>query len=193
MRWINVCCSCVAREASPSSNLVRGPLSSSSIRRSEVIDVGQRRSHVVRHAMEQDFLFLNFGIQTLMGDDGFARALQDGLFRFERFAQPLEQQNAAGRRRSSPWLRVALPRRCRFCSIHGPDLARSAPPFSQHSSASMRKFSRKGEASASGRRCSLFSSAGQSAASQAGGEPNNRRAPDCSRAKRTKPSASSTA
>ena len=40
-------------------------------------DVGQRGRHFIRDTMEQDLLFLDFGIQSLMCDDRFARPLQD--------------------------------------------------------------------------------------------------------------------
>ena len=42
--------------------------------------------------MQEDFFFLNFGIQTLVRDNRFARALQDGFFRLKRCPEALDQE-----------------------------------------------------------------------------------------------------
>ena len=78
--------------------------------------------HFIGHAMEQDFLFLDFGIEPLMRDDRFARPLQDGFFRLERGAQPFEEQDRTGLPPSSRSLPV------RSCSPRGspPPTGRSA-------------------------------------------------------------------
>ena len=126
---------------------VRGPLSSMFDQSQRGNDVGQRGAHFVGHAMEQDFLFLDFGVQALMRDDGFARPLQDLLLRLERLPETFQEQDrliVTSSARSLP-VRTASPLASR--STHGPDLTRSSPPFPQHSSASIRKFSRNGDAS----------------------------------------------
>src|ERR1044071_5219862 len=78
-------------------------------------------------------------------------------------------------------------------STQGPDLICRLPFSRQQSSASIRKFSRNGEASATGSIPPFSCSAGQRSPSQAGVSPNKRNTPAASRAKRVSPSASSTA
>ena len=48
--------------------------------------------------LQQDFLFLHFGIQALISDHGLARLLEHRFFRLENFAEPLQEQDrlAAG-------------------------------------------------------------------------------------------------
>ncbi len=154
--------------------------------------VGQRRSHIVRHAMEQDFLFLNFRIQTLMGDDSFARALQDGLFRFERFTEPLDQQNglAGGGHCRCFELHfhavvILLNPRSRFGAVGAAFfptfLGVDEEVFEEGRSVGQRQSARRFRAPAKARRATRA------------GSPTIGARPIARRVKRTKPSASSTA
>ena len=72
-------------------SLRRGPFHFEEAKRSD--DVAERGGHVFGHAMQQNFLLLNFGIEPLMRDHGLTRFLQHGLLRFEGFAEFFEKQN----------------------------------------------------------------------------------------------------
>jgi hypothetical protein len=92
MRWISVAVP-VSREWQAEEQFRARPVVFQFDQSQRGDDVGQRGGHFIRDAVEQNLLFLDFGIQSLMRDHRFACPLQNRFFGLERFPETFEEQD----------------------------------------------------------------------------------------------------